>query len=76
MRPRARRRAYGALAVAVAVLWAFPVYWMVNSAFFRATGSGARSRRSSRCPETGQLRRVFDNGGFISALRISLTVTV
>ena len=77
MRPRARRRAYGALAVAVAVLWAFPVYWMVNSAFL--PGNRIRSTEPTFVPVPGTLdnfRRVFDNGGFISALRISLTVTL
>ncbi len=77
MRPRARRRAYGALAVAVAVLWAFPVYWMVDSAFL--PGNRIRSTEPTFVPVPGTLdnfRRVFDNGGFISALRISLTVTL
>ena len=32
-RPRARRRALNAAAVLFCVLWAFPVYWMVDTAF-------------------------------------------
>jgi N,N'-diacetylchitobiose transport system permease protein len=76
-RPRTRRRLYGALAVAVAVLWAFPVYWMVNSAFL--PGNRIRSTKPTFFPVPGTLdnfQRVFENGGFLSALRISLTVTL
>jgi N,N'-diacetylchitobiose transport system permease protein len=76
-RPRLRRRLYGALAIAVALLWAFPVYWMVNSAFL--PGNRIRSPEPTFVPVPGTLdnfRRVFENGGFLSALRISLTVTL
>jgi N,N'-diacetylchitobiose transport system permease protein len=76
-RPRTRRRLYGALAVAVAVLWTFPVYWMVNSAFL--PGNRIRSTKPTFFPVPGTLdnfQRVFENGGFLSALRISLTVTL
>jgi N,N'-diacetylchitobiose transport system permease protein len=75
-RRRSRRR-YGVLAVALAVLWAFPVYWMVNSAFL--PGNRIRSTEPTFVPLPGTLdnfRRVFDDGGFLSALRISVTVTL
>jgi N,N'-diacetylchitobiose transport system permease protein len=76
-RLRARRRLYGALAVGIAVLWVFPVYWMVNSAFL--PGNRIRNPEPTFVPVPGTLdnfRRVFENGGFLSALRTSLAVTV
>ncbi len=76
-RPRTRRRLWGALAVAVAILWAFPVYWMVNSAFL--PGNKIRGTEPTFFPVPATLdnfTRVFENGGFLSALRISLTVTL
>jgi N,N'-diacetylchitobiose transport system permease protein len=76
-RPHTRRRLWGALAVAVAILWVFPVYWMVNSAFL--PGNRIRSTEPTFFPMPATLdnfTRVFNNGGFLSALRISLTVTL
>jgi len=32
-RGRTRRRLLGAVAVVVALIWVFPIYWMINSAF-------------------------------------------
>lgn len=71
-----RRRLYGVLAVVLAVTWAFPVYWMVNSSFL--PGNKIRNPEPTFVPFGGTLanfRRVFDSGRFLDSLRVSLTVT-
>ncbi|MGH8825596.1 MAG: carbohydrate ABC transporter permease [Jiangellaceae bacterium] len=76
-RRRTRRRLYGALAIVLAVLWAFPVYWMVNSAFL--PGNRIRNPEPTFFPLGGTLAnfgRVFENGDFLASLRISATVTL
>lgn len=76
-RKRMRRRLYGVLAVVLAVLWAFPVYWMVNSSFL--PGNEIRSPEPTFLPLGGTLDnfgRVFENGDFLTSLRISATITL
>jgi len=76
-RRRVRRRLYGVLAVVLAVLWAFPVYWMVNSSFL--PGNKIRSSEPTFFPLGGTLAnfgRVFENGDFLTSLRISATITL
>lgn len=75
-RKRVRRRLYGVVAVVLAVMWAFPVYWMINSSFL--PGNKIRNPEPTFIPLGGTLAnfgRVFDNGNFLASLRISLTIT-
>ncbi len=75
-RRRVRRRLYGLLAVVLGVLWAFPVYWMVNSSFL--PGNKIRNPEPTFVPFGGTLanfRRVIDDGEFLPSLRTSLIVT-
>ena len=63
--------------VVVFLVCAFPVYWMVSSSFLERRQ--IRSAEPTWHPFGGTLdnyRRLFDDGAFLSALRISLTVTV
>jgi N,N'-diacetylchitobiose transport system permease protein len=82
-RPTARRRprrgtvAATVAAVLVAVVWVFPVYWMVNSSLL------PRTQLQSRTPTFFSLdaglfnfARVLDGDSFLSALRMSLVVTL
>lgn len=73
---RTRRRWFGVLAVAVALVWAFPVYWMLNSSFLPY--NRIRSPEPSFLPLRGTLsayERVFDSD-FFSAFRMSAVVTL
>ena len=73
----ASRRALGAVAVVVALVWAFPVYWMVSSAFLPT--NRLRTAEPTFFPVDGTLsnfRRVLDDDGFLAAVRTSLAVTV
>lgn len=77
LRRRTRRRLYGTLAIVLALLWAFPVYWMVNSSFL--PGNRIRNPEPTFFPVDGTLDnfgRVFENGEFLTSLRISATVTL
>ena len=72
-----RRRLLGALALAVALLWLFPVYWMVNSALLPSRR--LQSADPSFLPVGGTLRNlraVLADPAFAAALRTSLSVTV
>lgn len=65
------------LALLLAALWAFPVYWMVNSAFL--PNVVLQSTRPTFLPFGGSLdnlRHVVGDPGFASALGISLAVTL
>ncbi|GAA4992382.1 carbohydrate ABC transporter permease [Kineococcus glutinatus] len=73
----ARRRLLGALAVVVALAWLFPVYWMVNSAFF-PTAQLQRSEPNF-LPFGGSLanfRTVLADPTFAASMRTSLAVTL
>lgn len=75
VRRRVGRALLAVLAVAVAALWAFPVYWMVLSALT----PNARLRVSPPAfwpssPTLGNLASVTD-GTFPTALRMSLAIT-
>lgn len=70
-----RRTALNVLGVLIAVVWAFPVYWMVNSAFL--TPAQVRSSTPTFVPFGGDLSafgRVFDQS-FVNSMRLSLIVT-
>ncbi|HEY0217031.1 MAG TPA: carbohydrate ABC transporter permease [Cellulomonas sp.] len=77
---RTRRRVtsvlLGVLGIALALIWAFPVYWMILSSLLPNTR--LRSATPSFLPThatLGNYRSVLDGGGFSSALRMSLAIT-
>ncbi|MFF5793590.1 carbohydrate ABC transporter permease [Paeniglutamicibacter sp. NPDC012692] len=66
-----------AVALVVAVAWAFPVYWMFNSSFL--PNSVLQSATPTFLPFGGSFDNftaVFADGKFVAALGISLTVTL
>ncbi|WP_199423993.1 carbohydrate ABC transporter permease [Actinotalea solisilvae] len=72
----ARRRLLGALAVVVALLWVFPIYWMVSSSFLPT--NRLRTPEPTFFPVDGtfsNLRRVLEDPSFLAAFRVSLAVT-
>ncbi|NEE02280.1 carbohydrate ABC transporter permease [Phytoactinopolyspora halotolerans] len=67
---------WNALAVVLALIWAFPVYWMVNSSFLPF--NRIRNPDPTFIPLGGTLsayERVFDSD-FLASLRTSLMVTL
>lgn len=69
-------RLLGALAVVIALLWVFPIYWMVNSAFLPT--NRLRTPDPTFLPLDGtlsNLRRVVADPSFFQAFRTSLAVT-
>jgi N,N'-diacetylchitobiose transport system permease protein len=79
-KPRRRRQGakwgWSILAIIVAIAWAFPVYWMVNSAMLPT--STLESFTPTFLPFGGSLAnfRAVMNESFFSALSISLSVTL
>ena len=76
-RRRAGRLLVNATALLVFAVFAFPVYWMVNSSLLPQ--NQVRSATPTWFPAPGTLanyRRVLEDGAFLSALRASLTITV
>lgn len=74
-RPLARRL-LGALAVVVSLVWVFPVYWMISSAFLPS--NRLRTAEPTFFPVDGTLsnfRRVFADPEFLDSFRVSLAVT-
>ncbi|WP_228375038.1 carbohydrate ABC transporter permease [Demequina iriomotensis] len=70
------RGAGAALAVTLAAIWAFPVYWMVNSSFL--TPATISKLTPTWVPFGGNLsnyRAVLQDNAFLSALGMSLVVT-
>lgn len=75
--PRVSTTLYSLLAIVVALLWAFPVYWMLNSSLL--PNVVLQSATPTFLPFGGSLanfKEVFANGGFLPALAVSLTVTL
>lgn len=73
---RTRRRLLNVVAVLLALVWAFPVYWMVNSSFLPT--SRIRSSDPTFLPFGGTVSaygRVFDSD-FFASLRTSIAVTL
>jgi N,N'-diacetylchitobiose transport system permease protein len=75
--PRPTRWTSNAIGLLLCLVCVFPVYWMVSTSFL--------DRREIRSPEPtwhplgGSLdnyRRLFADGGFVDALRVSLPVTL
>ncbi|MGY1807941.1 carbohydrate ABC transporter permease [Blastococcus sp. SYSU D00669] len=72
----AGRRLLGVLAVAVALVWVFPIYWMVNSAFLPT--NRLRTPEPTFFPLDGTLRnfrQVLTDSTFFASFRVSLAVT-
>ena len=75
-RPAAGRWGLGLVAVVIALVWAFPVYWMLISGFLPT--NRLRTAEPTFFPVDGTLsnfRRVLEGSGFLAALRTSLAVT-
>jgi N,N'-diacetylchitobiose transport system permease protein len=73
----ARRGALSVLAIVLALLWVFPVYWMVNSAFLDKIT--LQQTTPTFLPFGGSFDNfatIFGDSGFIRALGTSLTVTL
>lgn len=73
---RVRRWGLGSVAVVVALVWAFPIYWMLQSALLPT--SRLRTPTPTFFPVDGTLaniRRVLADPSFVAAFRVSLTVT-
>jgi N,N'-diacetylchitobiose transport system permease protein len=65
------------LALAIALIWVFPVYWMINSAFLPNTKLTAST--PTFLPFGGSLtnfRLVLSQGNFVAALKMSLIITL
>ena len=76
-RSRTSRALLSALALAIALVWAFPVYWMLNSAFL--PNVVLQSTTPTFVPFGGSLenlRTVVADAAFGRALAISLAVTL
>jgi N,N'-diacetylchitobiose transport system permease protein len=74
MRGGTRRRLLGA--VVVALIWVFPIYWMISSALLPT--DLRRTPEPTFSPLSGTLsdfRRVLTEPSFFDASRVSLTVT-
>jgi N,N'-diacetylchitobiose transport system permease protein len=72
-----RRVVLSVLAIVLALIWVFPVYWMVNSAFLDKFT--LQQTTPTFVPFGGSLdnfKAIFDDSGFVGALAISLTVTL
>ena len=77
MRARTARTLYGALAVVIALVWVFPVYWMFNSSLL------PNVRLQSFVPTFVPFGGSFDNfaaaladGEFYAALGMSVSITL
>lgn len=71
-----RRWSLGTVAVVVAALWVFPIYWMVTSAFLPT--NRLRTPTPTFFPVDGtwaNVRRVLADPTFLASFRVSLVVT-
>jgi N,N'-diacetylchitobiose transport system permease protein len=76
-RGRTGRRLLGVLAVVVALVWVFPIYWMINSAFL--PNNRLQTPEPTFFPLSGTLsnfRRVLTDPTFFASFRVSLSVTL
>jgi N,N'-diacetylchitobiose transport system permease protein len=72
-----RRSLLTVVAVALALVWAFPVYWMLNSAFLdKVTLQSSTPTFLPFCGSLDNFSTVFGDTGFVRALGISLAVTL
>lgn len=76
-RPRGRgTRLLGLLAVGVALVWVFPIYWMISSAFLPTRD--LQTAEPTFAPFGGTLtnfRRVVTDPSFYESVKVSLAVT-
>jgi len=74
---RGGRRALGILAVVLAIMWVFPIYWMINSAFLPLNKLQTTKPTFFPLDATiSNFRRVWNDPTFWDAMKISLTVVV
>ena len=77
MRTKIATYASGAVALAAALIWAFPVYWMLNSSLLPNTT--LQSTTPQFLPFGGSFDNfaaVLSDGAFVQALGVSLAVTL
>ncbi|GAB2466369.1 N,N'-diacetylchitobiose transport system permease protein [Conyzicola lurida] len=77
MRARTARTIFGALAIVIAVIWVFPVYWMVNSSLLPNTT--LLSFVPTFVPFGGSLNNftaALADGEFYAALGMSVSITL
>jgi N,N'-diacetylchitobiose transport system permease protein len=70
------KRLLGVLAVAVALVWVFPIYWMISSAFLPT--NELRRAEPTFFPFGGtfsNFRRVVTDSSFYESVKVSLAVT-
>ena len=75
-RNRVGRWLLGSVAVVVALLWVFPIYWMISSSFLPT--NELRRPTPTFFPVDGTLsnfRRVFTDPTFFASFKVSLAVT-
>ena len=76
-RGRGRRVGWSILALLVALLWVFPVYWMVDSSFISNILLSRTTPNFAPVPATGaNYAAVVADGSFFRALLISVAVTL
>ncbi|MDR1825020.1 MAG: carbohydrate ABC transporter permease [Bifidobacteriaceae bacterium] len=74
---RAGRAALSLIAIVIGLIWVFPVYWMINSAFLsNATLSASTPTFLPFGGSLNNFRQVLQHGNFGAALRMSLIVTL
>jgi N,N'-diacetylchitobiose transport system permease protein len=73
---RVRKVVLQVVAVLIAVLWVFPIYWMVNSSLQSSAELSGDPHFWPSPAELGNYGRILSDPTFWSALRVSATVTV
>ena len=74
---RTGRRVLSTVAVVLAVIWVFPIYWMINSAFLPLNKLQTTKPTFFPLDATiSNFRRVWNDPTFWDAMKISLTVVV
>jgi N,N'-diacetylchitobiose transport system permease protein len=77
MSRRIRRWAFSALAIVIALVWVFPVYWMVNSAFLPTIVLQSFIPTFFPFPgTTTNFTGALADGSFLSALGMSVVITL
>ncbi|WGD38016.1 carbohydrate ABC transporter permease [Lysinibacter sp. HNR] len=74
---RARRRVWSVVAIAIALVWVFPVYWMLNSSLL--PNRTLQSFVPTFFPVGGSFRNfeaAIADGSFFSALGMSVSITL
>ncbi|MCR6689506.1 carbohydrate ABC transporter permease [Cellulomonas sp.] len=75
-RRRVRRVLLSALALVASLVWVFPVYWMILSAFTPSAYLRSKNPQFLPVHATGiNFSRVLEGDGFTTALKMSLAIT-